>query len=649
MSSGIVEPQNVGSRKQDEQRKQELAQNNRSRLVARLLAAGPDLPAFMHDLITVQAIVVNGTEAAAFVLDPGPQGAQLRNIAHIRPDSSDQDTRAAALSAFSDIVGTCLQQGKDGVIDVGAPDDGIEPQFCLVTLLRNGEQIVAASAVVTRCRDQERAQQRLDTMRLVAGYFDMFMLKRANEQSHVVAQNHQDVLQAASAFATGDGFQAAAMNLCNELSARVHAARVSLGWMRGRHVKLEALSHTEQFDKKQELSVQIVKVMEECADQGEVVQFDPEGTSTNNITRSAQALSKMESGHRVISLPLRHKADVVGVITLEFAREREITPATTTGLAVAAEVLAPQLYDRYQNDRYLVTKTGLALRDNAQKVVMLRQHTLAKVIILAIAGLLAFVCLYSPMYRVKAPFQFVSADYRVISSPYPGKIDKVFVKPGDPVKPGTQLLKLDTTELELKRIAAQRQADKAEFEAQQALADPNNQRMAEYRQAKAAAEASRAEAALYEEQIKRSMIKSPIGGIVLRGDMVEREGSDVKVGDQLFEVGDPRTMKAEIRVADQDVQRVFDGGDGTHTASTGELVTKSAPTEDHNFVITRIVPTSVPKEGQNVFLVYAKMTDQASDWQPGMEGEARINWEKKPLIWHGTHRLWDWLRLKLWM
>ena len=57
----------------------------------------------------------------------------------------------------------------------------------------------------------------------------LLCLKRNVDQSRVIAQSHQHVLQLATAVATAEGFESAAMNLCNELSSRSHAVRVSLG------------------------------------------------------------------------------------------------------------------------------------------------------------------------------------------------------------------------------------------------------------------------------------------------------------------------------------------------------------------------------------------------------------------------------------
>src|SRR5688572_477951 len=137
MASGVVESQNQGSGQQ-----QQGTAGKRSKLVERLLDASANLPAFMKDLLGTMAVTVAGTEAAGFLIEqgqapaPGSEEAQagLRVITHIRPDDSDDEVRAAAIKAFQEIVVPCIQQNKDGAIEVGTPDDG-EPQFCLVTLL----------------------------------------------------------------------------------------------------------------------------------------------------------------------------------------------------------------------------------------------------------------------------------------------------------------------------------------------------------------------------------------------------------------------------------------------------------------------------------------------------------------------------------
>jgi hypothetical protein len=311
------------------------APGQRSQLVQRLLDHSVNLPQFVNDLLQTQAVTVAGTEAAAFLLERTQEGVAFRPIAHIRPDQSTPEIRAAALQAFQDIVKPCVQQGKDGAIEVQGGNDAHEAQYCLVTLLRSEGEVVAVSAVITRCRDLERARQRLQSMLLVAGYFEVYALRRNSDQARAIAQSHQHVLQLATSVATATGFQSAANNLCNELATRASATRVSIGWIKGNRIRVKALSHTEQFDKKQELIVDLERAMEECYDQEQVVQYDPNGKSSENVTRAHQALSRAHGGHAVLSLPLRHKDEVVGVATLEFLPNQQLGPHVASGLGVA--------------------------------------------------------------------------------------------------------------------------------------------------------------------------------------------------------------------------------------------------------------------------------------------------------------------------
>ena len=646
---------------------------NRSQLVQRLLDHSVNLPAFVHDLLQTQAVTVAGTEAAAFLIERAPAnenggggGIAFRPIAHIRPDQSTPEVRAAAIQAFQDIVKPCVEQSKDGAIEVSGGNDAHEAQYCLVTLLRSEGEIVAVSAVITRCRDLERARQRLQSMLLVAGYFDVYALRRSSDQARLVAQSHQQVLQLATSVATAQGFASAANNLCNELATRANATRVTLGWIKGRNIRVKALSHTEQFDKKQELIVALEKVMEECHDQEAVVQYDPNpgGKSTENVTRAHQALSRSQGGGAVLSLPLRHKDEVVGVVTLEFLPNQQVGPHVANGLTVAVDLLAPQLWDRYYNDRWLITKAGISTRETA-KMLIGPKHMLAKVVIFLVVVAVLIVCnipyeVYPktwpgsawldmrPTYRVSAPFQFVPTERRILGAPFEGELESVEVIDGKPVRAGTVvkkgdvLAKMQTTDLVLQRQHYLTQALQAEAEYRNYIGDEDETNDADADVALAKARAAEAMASVFALQIEQAEIKAPMDGVVLAGDLESKQGSKVKMGDVLFEVGQPTSLKGEIDVNERDVQRIEVG-------RRGELATRSLPREKFGFTVERIVPMGNVKEGSNTFRVYGTLDTIDPNWRPGMVGEARIEVGKKPWAWIWTHRLVDWVRLQLWM
>ncbi len=642
MSSGIVETSSQDNEAGQGQ------QGQRSKLVQRLLDAAPNLPAFIHDLLTTQAITVAGTEAAGFLIERQDDKIGLRNVAHIRPDDSTADMRAAAISAFTEIIGPCVQQGKDGAIEVaGATPDNIEPQYCLVTLLRSDNEIVAVSAVITRARNLERARQRLMSMQLVAGYFELYSLRRNSEQAQAIAQSHQHVLQLSTAVATAEGFESAAMNLCNELAARSGAVRVSLGWFKGNNIKVQALSHTEQFDKKQELIVQLQNVMEECADQEAMVLYDPnpDGPGSDNVTRAANKMSREQGGHIILSLPLRRQAEIVGVATLEFAPNQRLGPQVASGLSVAVDLLAPQLYDRFQNDRWLTTKVGLSARHVAEETLG-PKHWLAKILTVVSLLLVGVLLNWIPLidtrmtYKVTAPFQFVPIEKRTLSAPFDGFLKFINVKPGDAVTQGQVLAELDTVELRIKSAQAQYDAVAKQREADKYQADPT--KIADRNIALAQKAEAEARRDLYDYQVQHAILTAPLDGEVLKGDLEDRPGTPVKQGEALFEIARRDNLKAELQVNERDIQNLKPG-------QLGYLATSSLPTDKHKFAVDRIVPLGVAREGGNIFQVYATLEDPVSQWRPGMMGEAKVRVDNRTIAWIWTHRLVDFVRLKLWI
>jgi len=643
---------------------------SRSKLVQRLLEASNDLPQFLNDLLTTQAVVVAGTEAAGFLVErqpgkPGEDGAAakeekmgLRPVAHIRPDESDHETRQAALRAFQNLIVPCVQQNKDGAIEVGSPDGG-EPQFCLITLLKSEGQVVAVSAVITRCRDLERARQRLGSMQLVAGYFELFTLKRVSEHSRQLAQRHQHVLQYASAVGTAEGFASSAMNLCNEMANRAGASRVTLGWLKGRYVRVKALAHTEKFDKKQDLIVQLERVMEECFDQEEPVYFNVQGESSPNVTRNAKAFSQLQGGVSVLSLPMRHKDEVVGVMTLEFPAQASPDQNMVEGLAVATELLSPQLYDRFHNDRNIFVKMGISVREGA-KLVIGRKHMVAKLVVVAVLGAAAFVTFFRPMYHVNASFVLEPKDKRQLCAPFEGFLKTVNYKPGVPIKAGAEIATFDTRELRLQQNEARAEAEGKQKEFESLRVDEKKQ--AEAKIAEAEYRRLQARVEFIGAQIERHTLVAPFDCIILKGDLVDQVGSPKKEGEVLFEIArvDPErndriAIEAKMQVSDRDIQEVrralerdswWDRSFGT---GHGKIATTSFPDDKHSFAITRVVPVGEPKEGENLFSVYADVKDPPAWMHPGLAGEGRVRIEQRRLVWVWTHRLVDFIRLKVWI
>ena len=116
----------------------------------------------------------------------------------------------------------------------------------------------------------------------------------------------------------------------------------------------------------------------------------------------------------------------------------------------------------------------------------------------------------------------------------------------------------------------------------------------------------------------------------------------------LFEIGRRDKLRAQLSVAEDQVATLQVG-------QHGQLATAAHPEIRMPFTVTRIDPVAQVANQKNVFKVEGTFNAkdlQARDiaWmKPGMEGVAKVDVGKDTYFWLWTHRLWDWLRMKLWI
>jgi RND family efflux transporter MFP subunit len=260
------------------------------------------------------------------------------------------------------------------------------------------------------------------------------------------------------------------------------------------------------------------------------------------------------------------------------------------------------------------------------------------------------------MYHVSAPFQFVAAQKRSISAPYEGYLEKVNVKAGQRFTKGQVLAEMRTEELEAKLAKAQADYDAAMATYRKKLADRSDPRaQGDAQAALKQAEQAKPDIKLYQIEIAQAKLVAPFDGVVLKGELDDKVGAPVKMGDVLMEIAETgQALKAELAVPERDIHLIqempTDPAELKNSDRwTGTLATNSLPGHDINFKIERIVPLGDAKEADNTFKVYVVLDEQPGFARPGMAGEARINAGNKRLVWIWTHRLVDFLRLKLWM
>ncbi len=452
------------------------------------------------------------------------------------------------------------------------------------------------------------------------------------------------------------GFKGASIQLCNDLARQFDLDRVGLGWVHSDRVKLTALSDTEHFDRRMAMVQKLEAAMDEAFDQDQPVLFPqpPEEGPDGDVLLSqavVHAHRELASGNaslRVASFPLRVEEEVVGVVLIESAAEGEIEVATVEMIQAAMDLLAPLLKLRRSDDRALPMRAAAEARKAGAWAVGPR-HTVWKIASIFVLALLLFVTFFTIDYRVTADASVQPREKSIVSMPFPGLIERIGegVEIDRQVKAGDLLVQLNTNELRLQVADARAKIAQAEKQAEAAIDEGD---AASAGLAQMEAERARTELARIEYQIERSRIVAPRDGIVLEGDLTERVGSSMQLGDPLFVIAPLDELIVVAQVDERDIALVRAAD--SDTPALGALATKSRPNERIELEVDKILAVAVAQEGANVFEVRSKplvLSDrQTRELRPGMEGLVRFRTEEHSLLWIGSRRLLDTVRLWLW-
>jgi biotin carboxyl carrier protein len=361
------------------------------------------------------------------------------------------------------------------------------------------------------------------------------------------------------------------------------------------------------------------------------------------ITHSHRELASSDAKLKIASFPLRvtdAKGErIIGVVLIETANDGNLELSTIELVQATLDLVSPVLAVRHSDDRALPLRAW----DSAVKAgawLVGPKHTVWKLVGVLVMAATAALFLVNVTYRVGAPMELMPRERRTISSPFDGTIASLAegIEPGARVEKGQPLLKLLTIDMELRELEAQSEWIQYDKEADDAMRRGDTAAM---EQARAKADQIAARRALLRSQIERSSIVAPISGTIISGDLKDKIGAAVKLGDRLFEIANLSDMVVTAKVDDRDISLIQLG-------QTGEVSPKANPDVKIPFIVESIVPLSQASEGQNAFEVRGKLERSPGWFRPGMEGQSKFNTEKHSLAWIASRRIVDTLKVWLW-
>jgi RND family efflux transporter MFP subunit len=522
---------------------------------------------------------------------------------------------------------------KDGSVLV--PSGGPSVPAVVFLALQTGdpkEVVVLVQALPGAAADHALAA--LAVLKLAADTPLLYQRQRQLERARRDLVNFSQALEILAATNVPTRFLAVAMVLVNELASRHRCLRVSVSWVRGPYLRVVAISGTDKFEKRMSAVQKLEAAMEESRDQDEEIAW-PLLPDTDVIARDHRVYVEQENVAALLTVPVRVAGEVRGVIALE--REEVFTEYDALALRVIADQVARRLDDLHGHDRWFGARWAAATRHELANFLG-PKHTWIKAAAIAGALLLAFSIFVPLPYRVNASF-IVRADALMhLPAAYDGYIGEVNVRPGDLVNSGALLVQLDRSDLRVELASALAERQRYSSEAEKAEAE---RKLSDLRAARALEAQAQARVDLINYRLDRSSLLAPFAGVVVEGDLRERIGAPVKAGDVLLKISQLKGLYVEMKVPERDVDLIAD-------STRAEVAFNTRPEDTFGVKINRIEPAATVDPEGNIFVVRGTLEDGAEWLRPGMSGVAKIETGTRSLLWICTHRLVDFLRLKLW-
>ena len=237
-------------------------------------------------------------------------------------------------------------------------------------------------------------------------------------------------------------------------------------------------------------------------------------------------------------------------------------------------------------------------------------------------------------YRVSCRTEVQPLTRRFVPAPYDGILDEVLVQPGDIVKKGQIVARMNGREIQWELSAANAELNRFSKEQDAAMAarDTSAAQVAELRR-----QSKQVEIEMLRNRVQNLEIKCPIDGIILDGDPKKMEGARISLGQTLFETGPVKDMILEIRIPDCEASYVTPG-------NTVRARLDAFPHRQFKGDIQRVAPQAEMVEDENVFLAEVPLDNDQGVLRPGMAGWARVSAGVHPLGWNLFHHAVDNIR-----
>jgi len=582
----------------------------------------------LKNWLNYQCIILNGTIKGTLLSGPLDIGPYNQGLFWPKGKDCNKTTWRVVQVALKNRKAV-IQTRTNKIEETGEPLDTLA-----CPLFLNGK-LLGCIAIEITTRSRLMQQEALKQIQFGANWLEAIIKMHASS-----VKTKKKLINLVKLISTGledDQFKVAATSVTNELAELFSCHRVSLGFSPYKRLRIEAISHSSNINPDSNIIRAIHDAMRESLDQGASIVYPAESDDAITINRFHKKLAEKQQGSSICSVPLAKNTKAVGALLFERSLKKPFDRDTVKQCEQISLLLGPVLEIRRHDEQSLILKITDSLRSLSRKLFGL-QHMAFKVASCLFVFLLLWLCLAGTTFRISANSVLEAKVRRMIIAPQQGYIAEAHARAGDFVHEGDLLATLEGKELRFEKQKWQSQLAQLVKEYRKALAGLDRSELAILNAKQTQAQA---QLRLVEQQLERTILVAPFSGLVVKGDLSQELGSPVERGQVLYEVAPTNEYRVVLKIDDRDIGWI-------NIEQKGKLKLSGIPDKSFNITIDRLTPVSSSEEGRNYFRIEAIMDSHSDLMRPGMEGIAKIDIDRKKMVWVWTRRFIEWLRLFAW-
>jgi RND family efflux transporter MFP subunit len=279
------------------------------------------------------------------------------------------------------------------------------------------------------------------------------------------------------------------------------------------------------------------------------------------------------------------------------------------------------------------------LVEKKRQFLALEKHRRITLVVAAAAAVL-FLVLFPLPLRVDGPATVAPGHSARIGVDVDGIVKQVYVREGDPVRRGTVIASLEDWEYRSALAAAQAKRETAVALMNRALAT-NDDTEAGIQQAQA--DYWTTEVARAQQRLDRSLVRSPIDGVVATPHLENLVGQKLKFGDPFADIVDNSQALVDVSVDQADIALVTPG-------QKARIKLDSFPARTFEGAVVVVSPLARLDGDSRTFSARVAVPNPDSALRAGMQGRGKVftGWRpagqvffRQPVMWIWS-KLWDW-------